>query len=212
MKKIQILSILVFVLTGCSSVKFVDSWKNEQSPVFKPQKLLVVGVTDNLTARKIFESTLKSEFLMRNIETHESSVVFNSSFSDDNKTEKEINDMIVGLSEKGFDAVIISAVKGVDDRKNYTKGYYTINTRLRRFGRYYYYYQDIYHNPGYYNEYKVYHVETSIYNLTEEDDRSLIWVGAIDIVDPKDISKTVNEYVNAIITRLEKDGIIRIVN
>lgn len=207
MKKALVL-LLLYVVSGCSTIRVVDSWKNDEVLFFKPQKLLVVGVTDNLTARKIFEENLKEEFMKRNINAYESTEVLDISFTDSKKTEEEIDEMINGLSEKGFDAVIISAVKGVDEKRNYSRGYYTVDYRLRRFGRYYYYYQDIYYRPAYYNEYKVYHVETSIFNINEGDDKSLIWVGALDLMDPKGINKTVNEYVTTIVNKLEKDGVI----
>ena len=203
-----ILLLSIVMLSGCSSIRVVDSWKNEEVLFFKPQKLLVVGVTNNLTARKIFERRLKDEFQKRNINAFESSEVMEISFTDSKKTEEEINTMIQGLSGMGFDAIIISAVKGVDDKRNYSRGYYTIDYRWRRFGRYYYYYQDIYYNPEYYSEYKIYHVETSIYNINEMDDTSLIWVGALDLVDPQDISKTVEDYVTTIVRRLESEGLI----
>ena len=203
-----ILLLSIVMLSGCSSIRVVDSWKNEDVLFFKPQKLLVVGVTNNLTARKIFERQLKDEFLKRNINAFESSEVIEVSFTDSKKTEEEINTMVQGLSGMGFDAIIISAVKGVDDKRNYSRGYYTIDYRLRRFGRYYYYYQDIYYNPEYYSEYKIYHVETSIYNINEKDDTSLIWVGALDLVDPNGISKTVDSYVTAVVRRLETEGLI----
>lgn len=203
-----ILLLSILVLSGCSSIRVVDSWKNEEVLFFKPQKLLIVGVTSNLTARKIFEGSLKEEFQKRNIHAFESSEIMDVSFTDSEKTEEEINTMIQSLSGKGFDAIIITAVKGVDDKRNYSRGYYTINNRWRRFGRYYYHYQNIYYNPDYYNEYKIYHIETSIYNINEKDDKSLIWVGALDLVDPQNISKTVETYVTAIIKRLEHEALI----
>lgn len=207
MKKI-ILLLSIIMLSGCSSIRVIDSWKNEDVLFFKPRKLLVVGVTDNLTARKIFERKLMEEFQKRNINAFESSEVMDISFTDSKKTETEIISMMASLEDKGFDAVIISIVKGVDDKRNYSRGYYTIDYRWRRFPSYYYYYQDIYYNPEYYSEYKIYHVETSIYNISENDDTSLIWVGALDIVDPQSISKTVDSYVAAIINKLETERLI----
>lgn len=203
-----ILLLSIVILSGCSTIRVVDSWKNEDVLFFKPKKLLVVGITNNLTARKIFESSLKEEFLKRNINAYESSEVIEFSFTDSKKTEEEINSMTKELSQMGFDAIIISAVRGVDDKRTVSRGYYTVDYRWRRFGRYYYRFQDIYYNPGYYDDYKVYHVETSIYNINEDDDKSLIWVGALDLVDPQDISKTVDGYVTAIITKLETEGLI----
>ena len=207
MKKV-ILLLSVVLLSSCSSIRVVDSWKNDEVLSFKPQKILVLGVTDNLTARKIFESKLAEEFERRNISASESTEVFDVSFTNSEKTNDEIDRMEGQLKDKGFDAVIISVVKGVDENRNYSNGYYTVNYNWRRFGRYYYRYQNIYYNPGYYNEFKTYHVETSIYNVKEDDKKSLVWVGALDIVDPQNISDTVNEYVAKIVQQLEKEGVI----
>lgn len=207
MKKILLL-LLPLLLTDCSSVRMVDSWKNEEVVLFQPKKLLVIGVTDNLTARRIFEEKFKNELLERNINAVESTAVFDISFTDSKRSEEEIDKMIAGLSEKGFDAVLISAVKGIDERTNYRQGYYAVDYYWTRFGRYYYTYQDIYYHPGYYDEYNIYHVETSIYNINEASDKSLIWVGAANIVDPDTIKETVNHYVATLLKRLEEDNVL----
>ena len=205
----NVLFLLLYVLLiSCSSIRVVDSWKNEDLLFFKPQKLLVIGVTDNLTARKIFEEKLKNEFQKRNINAEASTEVLASDFTDSKKSEEEIDAMISDLLEKGFDAVIISTVKGVDARTNYTHGYYSVNYHWTRLGRYYYRFQDIYYNPGYYNEFSIYHVETAIYNINEKSDKSLLWVGAIKIVDPENITQTVNDYVATILKRLETEKVI----
>ncbi len=207
MKKICLLLVPLFLLS-CSSIQFVDSWKNEDIAFFKPQKLLVVGVTDNLTARVIFEEKLKDEFSKRNINAVESTKILDEAFTSSEKSEEEIQHMIASLSEKGFDAVIISAVKGVDEKNTYRPGYYTVNYNWTRFGKYYYRYQDIYYNPAYYNEFSIYRVETSIYNINEQSDKSLVWVGSLNIVDPQSIKSTVNEYVATIMKQLEKERVI----
>ncbi|MFL1895330.1 hypothetical protein ACJRPK_06480 [Aquimarina sp. 2-A2] len=197
-----------FLFMSCSSVKIVDSWKNEEVLFFKPNKLMVLGITPNLTARKIFEEELKNEFMKRNINAYVSGEALDTSFTDSQKTEEEIDTLVQKLSQKGFDAVVISAVKGIDEKRTYDRGYYTVGYSWRRFGRYYYTYQDIFYNPRYYNEYKIYHVETSIYNINEGENKSLVWVGSLDIIDPTTITTTVRDYVNAIIAKLIKDNII----
>ena len=65
MKKL-VLFIGFLIFASCSSTRFVDSWKNPEINSFTPEKVLVVGITDNLTARKIFEEELKNKFVKRN--------------------------------------------------------------------------------------------------------------------------------------------------
>ena len=209
MKKIVFILCLLMV-SACSSTRFVDSWKNSEVTAFKPSKLLVVGITDNLTARKIYEERLRNEFIKRNIQTHESTEIFDGTFTDSRKSEVEIDAMKEQLIADGYDAIVITAILGVDDRHKFRSGgYYTFSPHLwYRFGPYYYRFQDIYFTPDYYEEYKVYQVETSIYNLKIEENNSLVWVGTFNIVDPSSITAAVNDYVERIITQLEREGLI----
>ena len=57
----------MILLLNCSSTKLVDSWVDKESGHFTPKKVLVLGITDNLTARKIFEAELSKELIVRNI-------------------------------------------------------------------------------------------------------------------------------------------------
>jgi len=200
----------MLLLAACSSTQFVDSWKNKEITSFEPKKVLVVGITDNLTARKLFEEKLKNAFILRNIYATESMAVLDNGFTISKKSEVEIDAMIKKIAKEGFDTVVIASVKGVDERVNYQTEYYpTIGYRWSRFGRYYYWYQDIYYRPQYYNTYNVYNVETVIYNINEDDTKSLVWVGAMNLVDPQTISSSVNDYVESIIKQLEKENLIK---
>jgi hypothetical protein len=209
MKRIA-LFVGILLLSACSSTRFVDSWKNPGITSFEPKKMLVVGITDNLTARKIFEEKLKNAFVLRNIYAVESTDVIDDTFTNAKKSEQEIDKMIKKIATQGFDTVVITSVKGVDERVNYQTEYYpTIGYRWSRFGRYYYWYQDIYYRPQYYDSYKVYNVETAIYNINEDDTKSLVWVGALNLVDPQTITSTINEYVDKIIKQLEHERLIK---
>lgn len=209
MKRIA-LFIGILLLSACSSTRFVDSWKNQEITSFEPKKMLVIGMTDNLTARKIFEEKLKNAFVLRNIYAVESTGIIDGTFTTSKKSEEEIDEMIKKLAKQGFDTVVITSVKGVDERVDYHTEYYpSIGYRWSRFGRYYYWYQDIYYAPQYYNSYKVYNVETVIYNINEDDTKSLVWVGALKLVDPQTITSTINDYVDKIIKQLEREKLIK---
>ncbi|MEZ4811145.1 MAG: hypothetical protein R2819_12360 [Allomuricauda sp.] len=186
MKKILLIGLLL--MASCSSTKFVDSWRNKEVTSFDPNKLLVVGMTDNLTARKIFEEELRLALVKRGINAFESTGIIDQEFTRSQKSLEEIEGMAHKLAEEGFDAVIVTAVKGVEDKADYRSNSFNMDYRWYRFGRYWYAYQDIYYTPEYYSNYKVYHVETAVYNLEGAEDRSLVWVGSFDIVDPQNIT------------------------
>jgi len=207
MKKVLYFA-LALLLTSCYSTQFVDSWKNKEITAFEPEKLLVIGITNNLTARKIFEEDMKNALTLRGINAIDSSTELEKSFTDSQKNEEEIDALKEQLIAKGFDAIAITAVVGVDDKRDYNSGHYSIGYNWYRFGRYYYRFQNVYYTPEYYSDYKVFHIETSIYNIKADEDKSLVWVGTFNIVDPNNITSTVKDYVNRIVLQLEKEGVI----
>ena len=209
MKKIQFL-ITVFFVLSCSSTRISESWKNPEYVDYQPSKVLIMGVTPNLTARTLYEEKLKTVLNNKGILAEESFKVFNSEFTSLKQTEEDIQNQLENLADKGFDAILISAVKGYDERISYTGELIRTDQDLRRFGTYYYLNQDVYFDESSYNEYKVYHIEISLYNLKSNSEKSLVWVASYDIIDPKKINATIKDCVNAIVATLEDEEIIPI--
>ncbi|WNH07752.1 hypothetical protein [Thalassobellus suaedae] len=199
---------VILILASCSSARMTDTWVNKALIISHPKKVLVVGLTENLTARKIFEEQLKTELNKRGIEAVESYDVFESTFTSLKQTEKDIQNEIKKLTQDGFDTILISVVKGVDEKESYSGNRYMMDYYWRGFGWYYFLYQDAYFIDGYYDRYKVYHIESSLYNLKANNEKSLVWVASYNLVDPRQINSSVSNYVKAIIKSLEKEQII----
>ncbi len=200
---------LFSILIGCSSTRLVNSWKNPDTPIFKTEKMLVVGIAQNLNARSLFEEKLRSQFFLRDINAVKSLEIFEPNFTLSQKSEKDIKEEVKMIKDQGFDAVLVTAVKGVENKKVSEKDYRDVNYRFSRFKDYYFMHQDIYYQPGYYEEYKVYHVESSLYSITSDAERTLVWTGSIDIIDPSKVHNTVIDFVDRIIKSLEKEQLIK---
>jgi len=206
----KILYFFFFILLlGCSSTQLVNSWKNPDITSFKPDKLLVVGMAQNLNARSLFEEKLRSQLFLRDINAVKSLKIFDSEFTHSKKNEEDISEAVKMIKDKGFDAVLVTAVKGVENKIVTDKGYHDIDYKVNRFGNYFLLNQGIYHQPGYYEEYKVYHVESSLYSITSDSERTLIWKGSIDMIDPTKVHNSVIEFVDKIIKSLEKEKLIK---
>ena len=201
--------ILFSLLIGCSSTRLVNSWRNPDTPSFNTDKLLVVGIAQNTNARSLFEEKLRTQFFLRDITAVKSLEVFEPEFTYSQKTEDDIKEEVKMIKDKGFDAVLVTAVKGVENKRVSEKDYYDVDYRFNRFRDYYFTYQDIYYQPNYYEEYKVYHVESSLYSITSDAERTLIWTGSIDIIDPSKVHNTVIDFVDRIIQSLEKEKLIK---
>lgn len=208
MRVLKILFV-VLMLVNCSSTKLTEHWRNpDYDTTFHPKNILVIGVTADLEARKAFEFQLKNELNARQVNALQSTVVFEKSFQDSQQTEPEIEAQVNKLIKSGYDSILVSAVKGVDYNNSYSGGSSRLDYRLRKFIGYYLAYQEAYFNQEYYNSYKVFHIEASLYNLKKDSDKSLVWSGTYDIVDPKNVQESIDDYVKAVIKSLEKEKLI----
>ncbi|MGB5418447.1 hypothetical protein [Algibacter sp.] len=207
MKYLQLL--LIFILAfSCSNAELIDNWKNPDIDVYSANKVLVVGMTSNSTARRKFEKQFQSEIRSRGIEAVTSMDYFEPSFTLEKKTEEELNQLESRLIADGFDTVFFTKVMGVEDRIVYKENYRRYDNTHKRFREDYLRYQDAFYNPDYYHEYSVYHSEISMYCICPTKDRELIWKGYIDITDPQSIGDTVNDYVNLVMVILEEQQLI----
>ncbi|TBN04349.1 hypothetical protein EYD45_06945 [Hyunsoonleella flava] len=196
------------LLVGCSSTKLISSWKNPEHDKHNLKKVLVIGVTPNFEARKAYELQIALELNARKINALQSAVVFESSFRDSQQTEKDIEAEVNKLISSGYDTVLVSLVKGVEDNRSHTSESSKVDYRLRNFIGYYFKNQQAKFNQEYYTSYKVFHIETSIYNLKSSSNKSLIWRSLIDLIDPKNDAKAIDIYSKKIIKILERDEII----
>lgn len=206
MKKLILVFAMVFF--GCSSAELVDNWKNPDIVIFDASKVLLVGMTQDQDARIDFESRLMSEFAKRDVEAMRSIDLFDVRFTDSKRTEKELDAVERSLLDKDFDAILLTKILGSENRQTFSKTITQLNKNRNGFKEDYLRDQTIYYDPEYYESYTVYHAETSLYCICEGKERSLIWRGSIDILDPNDIAKTVDDYVKLVVLAMEEQDLI----
>jgi len=168
----------------------------------------VIGITPNSEAREKYEKQIKNQMESRGSEAVMSLNFSDSSIGTEKMTEEELSSLENDLLQDGFDTILLTKIIGVENKIAYKKNYDGYDETYKKFKDEYLMYQDIYYNPDYYNEYSVYHAETSMYCICPAKDRELIWKGYIDIVDPQSIDETVNDYVKLVIVVLEEQDLI----
>jgi hypothetical protein len=198
----------LFFFTSCTTTELLDSWKNPDIHSYLPYKVLVVGMTSNTKARIKFEQHVKDELELRGIDATMSLDLFDASLRAEKMSKEELKTIENTLTSDGFDTVLFSKIIGVEDKIAYKKDYKNYDKTYRRFKDDYFMYQDIFYNPQYYDEYKIFHAETSLYCICPTKDSELIWKGYIDIINPKSIEETVYDYVNLLILALEEENLI----
>lgn len=209
MKRFSFLvAILILLATSCTTTQLIDYWKSPDIDRYEPQKVLIVGLTSNLEARKKFENQLKTELELRGSEAVGSLTLFDPSFRTEKMTKEALKTLENKLIDDGFDTILFTKIIGVEDKIAYKENYHDYDETYRKFTDDYLMYQDIYYNPEYYDQYTIYHSETSMYCICPTKDRELIWKGYIDIVDPKSIDESVDDFIKLAIAVLEEQQLI----
>lgn len=206
MKKLILIAFIS--LMGCSSAEMVENWKNPDIVIFDASKVLLVGISNNEEARVNFESKLQKEFNIRRVEGVRSLDVFDVDFTDSKRTEKDLDALEQSLLDKGFDAILLTKIVGSESRQSFRKSINDLYNSRDGFNEDYRRHQDIYYQDEYYETYTVYNAETSLYCICEGKERSLIWRGSIDILDPDNVEKTIKDYVKLLVIALEEQDLI----
>ena len=206
MKKALALVALLFM--GCSSSELVDNWKNPDIIIFDANKVLIVGMTANSKAQEEFETKMKRHFSKRGVEAMRSVDLFDVGFTDSERSEEELDDVEQSLLDKDFDAILFTKILGAENKETFRKEITDIDNFNAKFKDDYISHQDIYYDENYYDEYKVYHVETSLYCICVGKERQLIWRGIIDITDPSNTKKAIDDYIKLVVFAMEEQDLI----
>ncbi|MCM4169353.1 hypothetical protein DHD08_16825 [Arenibacter sp. H213] len=193
---------------GCSSVEMVENYKNPDIVLFDAYKVLIVGMANDSAVRQDFETRLKKEFDKRGVEAMRSIDLFDVAFTNTKKTEKELDRLEEQLLDKDFDAILFTKVAGTEDKQTFRKIMSNLNNFYGGFKDDYMGSQGIYYDQDYYDQFKIYHAETSLYCICVGKERSLIWRGALDIKDPNNIGKTMDDYIKLVVIAMEKQDLV----
>lgn len=226
MKKITpiiMLLLIAFTLYNCSSsIRVLDSWKNEKATEVKGLSFLVVARTDDTQSRIAFEDEIKNQMTTDGYKAASSYMHFPKLLPDKKRTSEEEKKIIEMLIAEGFDGVILTVVKDrrVDTKVHKGGGYYAGGGSFYggHYSTYYpiYYggFYNYYYNPYSYSTYrsraqyvpetttvtriKTYILETTVYDLTKTGSNQLIAVVTSEITDPQNIEGTAADYVKKI--------------
>nr|WP_298927376.1 hypothetical protein [uncultured Allomuricauda sp.] len=204
----KIITLMILFSAGCSSTSLVTNWKNPDIVLFDANKVLLVGMTSNEEARVQFETKLKDEFSKRNVESIRSIDLFDVEFTSSEKSEEELSEVEQQLLNKDFDAILFTKIIGSENKETFRKRMSNLDWSLNSFNDDYLEYQPIFYEDDYYEEFTIYHAETSLYCICVGKERELIWRGNIDIIDPINIDKTINDYVKLVVFALKEQDLI----
>jgi hypothetical protein len=195
-------AISVAAVAGCASTKLSEAWVDSSYTGGPLESVLVVGLSENVRRRGLFEEELTSRFNSRGVSALASMGVVASNESLDEESIKK------KARELGMKSVIVTKLLSVDKEQYYVPG--TPYTPYYGYGRGAYgYYDRAYirdYNPGYLAEYEIVNLETNLYEVATD---KLIWSAASQTIDPQSVEKVVQRLSGEIIDDLTKRGLLK---
>jgi|GEM_PF-469018 len=192
-------------LTSCGSVSLVKSW-SKQNYNFKQdpaEKILLVALTKDETARRSVEDDLKSKLttLVPNVQSSYNFV----------KAGDSVDKLTNFIKDNGFTQVITIRLANVDKSIEYTPGAYYPATYYSSLPVYYRDYGLYLNNtwgaayaPGSFQEYTEYTLETNVYSIKE---KGLVYSALTSSFKGTGFDKTVYATLDTIKKDMEKNGI-----
>ena len=209
----NLLLVSILILTACSSVKVLNSWKADNISEVRDNNILVIARTANTSARIAFENEISKNLGARNIKVTPSYTKYPKLNPDKEITQERENEIRELLRKDGFNGVILTVVKEDQElSKTVTDGgYYAGGNYYGYYPRYYNGFYGYYRNPmsystlGNYVEQTSttytahnYILETVIYNLDEIEEKQLVAVVTSKLEEPENAGKSAKQYVAAI--------------
>ncbi len=207
MQKLLFLLLNIAIIWSCSSSKLTDQWASPDTPVYEARKILVIGMSADTELRRTFEDKLALAFEKEKIIAVRSVDFFESSFTDSDKTEEDLNTIESQLVEAGFDSVLISKVTGTEAKVTTVQAMRGFADDFQNFKDYYRDNQDLYRKNAT-ESYMVYHTETTVFCICPGEEREMLWRGKIDVVDPINRRRNINDYVRTLIKSLEENELV----
>lgn len=202
----------LLLLTGiwsCSTNTMVTgSWHKDNTTANGYKNIFVAAITSNITAKQAVENGLQTQLQQEGLTVEKSIDVFPPDFSTQTGQKR---DLIIGkIQRTNADGILTIALlrKETETRYEPGGGYWNPGLRYGYYNNFWSYYNNWYpsvYAPGYYDQQKVYYIETNLYNAKTEE---LIWAAQSKTYDPANIDDFLKGYTKAIKAQMIKDGLI----
>jgi hypothetical protein len=209
-QKTAICLAMAVMLGACSTPTMVSSsWRKPQATANGFHNIFVAAITKEISTKQSIENGLQTLLQQKGLTIEKSVDVFPQTFSSSQRPQREL--VLSKIQGTNADGILTVALLRKETESHYipgSGGFYNPGLRYGYYNRFWSYYNNYYpsiYSPGYYDETKVYYIETNLYNAKTEE---LIWTAQTRTYDPTSTESFLKGYVNAIYDRMLKDGLI----
>lgn len=190
---------LALFLAGCATTKLTLVWMDEAYRDYRLDNVLVMGVSDRIVMRRVFEDKFVKQLQAAGIRAVSSAAVIPG---EDKLTKEAIEPEIKKL---GIDAVLITHLVAVDKETVYFPPQTYVAPLTYHYYRHYYTVYDYVYTPGYYSTYKTVRLETNIFDTKTGQP---IWSAQSETLDPHSAEKLMDSLISLVINDLRKKRLL----
>lgn len=206
-KFIVVVLLGVFIQSCGTTTMITESWRKNHATANGYQNIFVAAITSNVSAKQAVENGLQQQLQEKGLSVEKSIDVFPPDFSNQTGQNKEL--ILSKIRGTNADGILTIALLRQETESHYHPGtYWDPGLRFGYYNSFWNYYSNWYpsvYDPGYYDQTKVYYIETNLYNAKTEE---LIWAAQSKTYDPVNIDSFLKGYIAAIRAQMIKDGLI----
>ncbi|MDB5124153.1 MAG: hypothetical protein JWP94_2282 [Mucilaginibacter sp.] len=210
LKKIATLLLPVILFASCSTPTLItSSWRKSNATANDYHKIFIASITKDIAAKQAVENGLQQQLEQKGFTVVKSIDVFPPDFSTQTGQKKEL--VLGKIQQMNADGILTVALLRKETETHYVPtggGYWNPGLRYGYYNSFWNYYNNWYpsiYAPGYYDQDKVYYLETNLYNARTEQ---LIWAAQSKTYNPTNIDSFLKGYVSAIYKQMVKDGVL----
>ncbi len=196
-------ALLAVIAVGCATgPRVVSAWRDPafKGPAFK--KVAVVGLTQNESTQRVFESAFAMKLREQGVQAVAS---YEVKPAHEKLPREEVERLV---KENGIDAIITARVVDRKQEVQVQPATTVVAPYPAYYGDYYGFYDyswGFYHDPGYAYSYGVVSIETNVYETTNF---GIVWTGMSETTDPSNLGQECEGLANGIIKELIATGLI----
>ncbi|MCB0495350.1 MAG: hypothetical protein KDC79_04400 [Cyclobacteriaceae bacterium] len=200
-----VIAVVAYLVSGCSSTHSVATWKSPDYKGKQYNKLLVWGLSDNVSVRATVEDEVAYFLNEKKINSVSGSDI---APPDREALPKKMEEAKAMLEKNGFDGVLTMGLIDQKEKTRYVQGTNYAPMAYGYYNSFYSYYPYMYssvYQPGHYETSQEIYIET---NLWDVETGKLVWSQQTKTVDPSSIAGFANSYARGIVASLIKNGIV----
>jgi hypothetical protein len=185
--------VTALILIGGCATQFVQTWKSPEWAGPPLRSLLVVGNAPDGLARRAYEDAMSARLAKIGVRAEPSYRVAPGEIPEREAIAKNV-------AAGGHDGLITAHLIGVDQRATYVPTGPVAGPHVgwRAWGGFY--------EPGYVRVDQIARIETQVWALAGQG--TMIWAGASETVNPREISNLVGSLADTTVSTLQKSGIL----